>query len=123
MTCEAGMPITECSEMAANGTGNMVVADLFRACTASVKAGNPFSDGLSPKLPAEFIEPWRIGEETGRLDEISKRLAEKNGEDAEFWFKQFATWFPRFVYGVIAAVMIVMVFKGYAAIYGGLLDF
>ncbi|MBN2270167.1 MAG: type II secretion system F family protein [Sedimentisphaerales bacterium] len=122
MTSQAGMPITECSEMAANGAGNMVVADLFMACTASVKAGNSFSDGLSPKLPPEFVEPWRIGEETGRLDEISKRLAQKNGEDAEFWFKQFAVWFPRAYYGVIAAVMIVMVFKGYANLYGGLLN-
>ena len=123
ITSKAGMPITECSEMAANGAGNMAAADLFRACTASVKAGNPFSDGLSPRLPPEFVEPWRVGEETGRLDEISKRLAEKNGEAAEFWFNQFAFWFPRVVYAVIAAVMIVKVFKGYAGLYGGLPDF
>jgi type II secretory pathway component PulF len=121
MTSQAGMPITECSEMAANGAGNTVVADFFAGCTASVKAGNPFSDGLSSKLPPEFVEPWRIGEETGQLDEMSKRLAEKNGEDAEFWFRQFAVWFPRAYYAVIAAVMIVMVFKGYANLYGGLL--
>jgi len=122
MTSKAGMPITECSEMAANGAGNMAVADLFRASTASVKAGNPFSDGLSSKLPPEFIEPWKIGEETGELDQIAKRLADTNAEAAEFWFNEFARWFPRFYYGVIAAVMIVMVFKGYAALYGGLLD-
>jgi len=116
---KAGMPITECSEMAANGTGNMAVADLFRGCTASVKAGNPFSDGLSPKLPAEFIEPWRIGEETGRLDEISKRLAEKNGEAAEFWFNQFAAWFPRVVYGALLLIMAFVVIYRCMALYGG----
>ena len=123
ITSKAGMPITECAEMAVNGTGNVAVADLFRPCTASVKAGNSFSEGLSSKLPPEFIEPWRIGEETGQMDEITKRLAEKNGESAEFWFKQFATWFPRLLYCIYAVVMIVMVFRGYAALYGGLMDF
>jgi len=122
ITSKAGMPITECAEMAIEGTGNTVVANLFRPTVASVNAGNPFSEGLSSKLPPEFIEPWRIGEETGQIDEITKRLAEKNAESAEFWFKQFAIWFPRIVYAVLCLIMIVMVFKGYANIYGGLLD-
>lgn len=122
ITSKAGMPITECADMAIKGTGNTVVANLFTQAVASVKAGNPFSEGLSSKLPPEFLEPWRIGEETGQIDEITKRLAEKNAEAAEFWFKQFATWFPRIVYAVICAIMIVMVFKGYANIYGGLLN-
>jgi len=122
ITSKAGMPISECADLAIKGTDNVVVAELFRPALASVKAGNPFSDGLSSKLPPEFLEPWRIGEETGQIDEITKRLAEKNAESAEFWFKQFAIWFPRFVYAVIGLVMIIMVFKGYAALYGGLLD-
>jgi type II secretory pathway component PulF len=122
ITSKAGMPITECADMAIKGTGNTVVANLFTQAVASVKAGNPFSEGLSSKLPPEFLEPWRIGEETGQIDEITKRLAEKNAEAAEFWFKQFATWFPRIVYAVICAIMIVMVFRGYANIYGGLLN-
>ncbi len=122
ITSKAGMPISECADLAIKGTDNVVVAELFRPALASVRAGNPFSEGLSSKLPPEFLEPWRIGEETGQIDEITKRLAEKNAESAEFWFKQFAIWFPRFVYAVIGLVMIIMVFKGYAALYGGLLD-
>ena len=122
ITCKAGMPVTECADLAVKGTGNTVVAELFRPAVASVKAGNPFSEGLSSKLPLDFLEPWRVGEETGRIDEMSKRLAENNAETAEFWFKQFATWFPRFVYFVILIIMAVMVVMGYANLYGGMLN-
>jgi len=122
MTSKAGMPITECADLAVKSTGNVVVAELFRPCSASVKAGNPFSDGLSSNLPLEFIEPWRIGEETGQLDEISKRLAEKNGEAAEFWFKQFAVWFPRVVYGLLLLAMAVIVIRRFISLYGSALS-
>jgi len=123
MTSKAGMPVTECAEMAAEGTGNSAVAELFRPAVDSVRAGNPFSDGLSPKLPLEFLEPWRVAEETGGLDDISKRLAENNGESAEFRFKEFAVWFPRIIYFIIMFIMAYMVFQGYGMIYGSLLSF
>jgi hypothetical protein len=60
---------------------------------------------------------WKIGEETGNLDEVTKRLAQQNIEVAEFWFQEFARWFPRFVYCLIALFMIISVFKGYSRIY------
>jgi len=122
ITSKAGMPITKCADLAVKGTGNVVVADLLRPCTASVKAGNPFTDGLSSKLPPEFIEPWRIGEETGQLDEISKRLAERTGEAAEFWFKQFAFWFPRLVYILLLLVMAAIVISRFVSFYGAALS-
>jgi len=122
MTSKAGMPITECADLALNGTGNLVVADLFRACTASVKAGNPFSEGLSSRLPPEFIEPWKIGEETGELDQIAKRLADTNAEAAEFWFNQFAFWFPRIVYISLLLAMAAIVIYWFVSLYGSVLS-
>jgi len=122
ITSKSGIPVTECAEMAIKGTGNTVVANLFTHAVESAKAGNPLSEGLSSKLPPEFIEPWRVGEETGQIDDITQRLAENNAEGAEFWFKQFATWFPRVLYAVIMVVMVIMVFKAYAQVYGSLLN-
>jgi type II secretory pathway component PulF len=98
------------------------VADLFRACTASVKAGNPFSEGLSSRLPPEFIEPWKIGEETGELDQIAKRLADTNAEAAEFWFNQFAFWFPRIVYISLLLAMAAIVIYWFVSLYGSVLS-
>ena len=123
MLSKAGVPITQTAEMAAAGTGNLIVADLFRPAAESVKAGDLFSDGLSPKLPPEFIEPWRIGEETGTMDEIAKRLADTNAEAAEFWFKEFARWFPIFVYVCVSVIIIIQIFKLAGVALSGMSDF
>jgi len=111
MLSKAGVPIIEGTEIAVSCTGNAVVADLFRPASASVRAGNLFSEGLSTKLPPEFLEPWRIGEETGSLDEVAKRLAEANAEAAEFWFGEFARWLPRVVYFLVCLLMVYYILK------------
>lgn len=120
MLSQAGVPISDCVGMAASVTGNAVVGDLFRPAVESVRGGSPMCDALPAELPLELVEMWKVGEETGRLDEVSKRLADRYGDAAEFWLDQFARWFPRFVYGLIAIYMIIKVFEGYAQIYGGL---
>ena len=66
---------------------------------------------------------WRIGEETGRIDEISKKLAEQNSEASEFWFKQFATWFPHVVYIILLLIMVWIVLSSYAARVNSLVNF
>jgi general secretion pathway protein F/type IV pilus assembly protein PilC len=114
---KAGVPITDCAEKAAAATGNAVVTDLFKPAAASAKAGRPVSDGLSTKLPMDFLEIWRIGEETGNLDDVTKRLADNNAEDAEFWFAEFARWLPRVVYFLITILMIYFVFRFYLFVY------
>ena len=111
MLCKAGVPYSESVEMAISVTGNLVIADLFRPAAKSVKAGELMSEGFSKKLPFDLVEMWKTGEETGRLDDISKRLADNYSEQAEFWFAQFTRWFPRFVYLLICIMMIFMILK------------
>lgn len=120
MLSKAGVPVTESVNMAVSVTGNTVVGDLFRPAAESVNAGNSICEGLSSSLPLELMEMWKVGEETGQLDEVSKRLAKKYAEAAEFWFDQFARWFPVCAYVVIAIFMIIKVFEGYSKIYGGI---
>jgi type II secretory pathway component PulF len=111
MLCKAGVPYTESVDMAISATGNLIVADLFRPAAESVKAGLLMSEGLSTKLPPDLVEMWKTGEETGRIDEITKRLADNYSEQADFWFAEFTRWFPRFVYLLICIVLIIMIFK------------
>jgi type IV pilus assembly protein PilC len=118
MLTKAGLPITDCTEMAAAGTGNVVVAELFRPGTASAKAGNPVSAGFSTQLPVEFISIWRVGEETGELDNVTKRLADGNGQAAEFLFGEVAQWFPRLVYVLVSILIIAYLLRNLAIIMG-----
>jgi type II secretory pathway component PulF len=118
MLTKAGLPITDCAEMAAASTGNVVVAELFRPGTASARAGNPVSAGFSAQLPVELVSIWRIGEETGELDNVTKRLAESNGQAAEFLFGELAQWFPRLIYVLVSILIIAYIFRNLAIIMG-----
>ena len=110
MLCKAGVPIADCVGMAVAAAGNAVVGDMFRPAIRSVKAGEPIGKGLSSKLPREFVEMWIIGEETGTLDNVTRRLAENYAEAAEFSLHEFARWFPRVVYFLVCLLMIYYVF-------------
>ena len=111
MLCKAGVPYSESVEMALSVTGNQVIADLFRPAAKSVKAGQLMSEGFSKKLPLDLVEMWKTGEETGRLDDISKRLADNYSEQAELWFAEVTRGLPRFVYFLICIMMIIMILK------------
>ena len=111
MLCKAGIPYSESVDMAISVTGNIVIADQFAPAAESVKAGRSMSEGFSKKLPLDLVEMWKTGEETGTLDDVSKRLADNYSEQAEFWFAEFTRWFPRFVYLLICLVLIYMIFN------------
>jgi type II secretory pathway component PulF len=116
MLCKAGVPVVDCVGMAVSATGNAVVGDMFRPAIVSVKAGESICQGFSRHLPRELVEVWKIGEETGTLDNVTKRLAENNAEAAEFWLNEFARWFPRFVYFLVCLLMIYYVFINFGRI-------
>jgi len=116
MLCKAGAPVANSVDMAVAATGNSVVGDLFRPAAEAVRAGGPICEGLSPKLPRELVELWKVGEETGQTDDITKRLATNYGETSEFWFNEFSRWFPRFVYALVCVMMIIQVFRGFSQI-------
>jgi type IV pilus assembly protein PilC len=118
MLTKAGIPITDCAERAASAAGNAVVTDLVKPAAASAKAGRPVSDGLPSKLPTDFLEIWRVGEEAGKLDDVTKRLADDNAEAAEFWFSEFARWLPRFIYLLICILMIYFIFVNFSRLMG-----
>jgi type IV pilus assembly protein PilC len=118
MLCKAGVPYSESVDMAMSVTGNLVVADLFAPAAESVKAGELMSEGFSKELPLDLVEMWKIGEETGQLDDVTKRLANNYSEQADFWFAQFTCWFPRFVYFLICLVLIRMIFTLAGQVWG-----
>jgi len=123
MLCKAGAPVANSVDMAVAAAGNSVVGDLFRPAAEAVRAGRPICDGLSPKLPRELIELWKVGEDTGQIDDITKRVATNYGEAAEFWFNEFARWFPRFVYALVCIWMAIQIFKNFAQITSSMTTF
>jgi len=116
MLSKAGLPVMDVAEKATMATSNAVVARRLRGGVESARAGHPVSEGFSKELPADFLNIWQMGEESGTLEKVTKRLADRNAEDAEFWFKEITRWTPRLVYVIIAVFLILMVFRGYSMI-------
>ena len=116
MLTKAGVPITDCAESAASAAANAVVTDLVKPAAASAKAGKPVSDGFGSKLPMDFLEIWRVGEESGKLDDVTKRLADDNAETAEFWFNEFARWLPRLIYFLVGLLMIYYILVNFSKV-------
>ncbi|MCX5644531.1 MAG: type II secretion system F family protein [Phycisphaerae bacterium] len=122
MLYKAGVPITECTERANRVTGNMIVAGLFAGATISVREGSMASNGFSPRLPAEYRDLWRIGEETGELDKMAAKVAEISADRADLFFTAFASGFPKVVYFTIMIFMAIMVIYMWSHMYDNLLE-
>ncbi|MHC4623192.1 MAG: type II secretion system F family protein [Planctomycetota bacterium] len=118
MLLKAGLPITACAEKAADATGNAVVAEQVRGGAASAARGQPVSEGFGTKLPIDFLDLWRVGEETGELDTATGRLAAGKGEDAEFLLTEFGRWLPRVIYFLVCLLIVYYIFRNLRIVYG-----
>jgi len=117
---KSGLPIVKSAELALDIASNAVVRCALRGGLAAVKKGNQMSEGFSRRLPGEFLELWKVGEETGDLDDCALRLGKLFGENADRGFQSVAAWTPRLVYAIVAGVMVYHILKGFSHIYGNL---
>jgi type IV pilus assembly protein PilC len=117
---KAGVPIVQCARNATGVTGNVVIARMLEGGYISAKTGHPMSAGFSRSLPESFRSIWETGEETGKLDEASERLAKASADTSEFLFEQLAQWLPRIMYFGVMILMVKMIFEGYSSIGYGL---
>ena len=113
---KSGVPIVECAEMSAGVTGNAVVAGWLSRGADSARAGGAVSEGFSPELPKDFLDTWRIGEESGTLDEAAGRLADVTLDAAERVFVALGIWLPRLIYFLVCLHIVVRVITGYGMV-------
>jgi len=118
MLYEAGVPITQCAQKASSITDNAVMTDLLKGGAESARTGKMVCEGFSRKLPADFLNLWQIGEESGELDKTVKRLADNTSETAEWLFVEFCRWSVRLIYFLVLAVLAIIVLSMGAAIFG-----
>jgi type IV pilus assembly protein PilC len=113
---KAAMPVADSMKTSLDSTTNAVVAECLKGGLASAEAGHNVSEGLKNPFVDGFVELWAIGEETGQTDTVAKKLADLNKEESFRYFTLFAEWLPKFVYGLICLMMIVMIFRGLSAL-------
>lgn len=116
MLLRAGVPITACAQKAADASGNAVVAELLREGAESARAGRMVCEGFGRKLPADFVELWRTGEEAGELDNTVARLADDTSETGERLAMEFCKWVPRIIYFIVVILMALFIITSYMAL-------
>ena len=111
MLYKAGVSIVECFALAPQAAGNQVVSGFFLGGRKAVAQGRNASEGFSRGLPTEYAELWRIGEESGKLDQSVGKIAEISADRAELYLTEFCRWLPRIIYFILMMRMVVMIFE------------
>ncbi|MHC4757774.1 MAG: type II secretion system F family protein [Planctomycetota bacterium] len=115
MLYSAGVPITQCAEISTSTAGNTSISELLKGGIECTKRGKPVSKGFSNSLPNEFISLWKIGEESGELEKVTKKMAEYTSDKAEFMLTQIMKWVPRILYFLVCLLIVKEIFK-YASV-------
>lgn len=79
----SGVPILQAMDIVADTAGNEVVAKAIREARSSIKEGESISKPLSksPVFPPMVVQMISIGEETGALDTMLKKIADFYDEE------------------------------------------
>jgi len=114
---KAGIPVIRCAETSAAVTGNAVVSGWVKGAAESARMGHRLSEGFGGEFPKEFLDAWLVGEESGKLEEVSGRLAKITSEKAEWMIAEVAKWVPILIYGLVCLWMIKMIFTMWGQVY------
>ena len=115
---QAGVPITQCAQKASGATGNAILTDLLKGGAESAQVGKMVCEGFSRKLPADFLQLWQIGEETGELDKTVQRLADNTSDSGQWLLVEFCRWLVRIIYFLVCALLAIAVLTMGLAVFG-----
>lgn len=113
-----GLPIGDAWVAAGEATGAPKLAALARRLAAEAERGN--QPGLvllrENSLPTEFCQSYRVGEQSGKLDENLAWLARRYGEEAGRKLVHVSIWYPQFTLlgvGLWVAVKVIGMYGAY----------
>ncbi|NIA06338.1 MAG: hypothetical protein GWP14_01670 [Actinobacteria bacterium] len=108
---KAGVPVIRCAQMSAQLTGNAIVSGWVKQAAETARVGYPLSEGFTREFPKEYLEAWQVGEESGKLAEVTERLAGQAEAKSLWMMEQIGKWTPKVIYAIICLWMISNIFK------------
>lgn len=112
---ESGVPLLYSLEITEHSVDNLIMADILRKIKEDVREGKPLSNSLDK---SGFFEPMviqmvTIGEDTGELPQMLKRINAFYQEYTETFLSRFTTLFEPFMLifmGLVIGIMVVGMF-------------
>lgn len=113
LTTESAMPIHEALLLSLSATGNQAFIAAGKGIAAHVKGGNEVGEALrrSGRFPSEYLAVVDNAELTGQLSEVMKKQATHYSEEAGRRLGILAAVAARLVYGFVAILIIIAIFK------------
>jgi type IV pilus assembly protein PilC len=123
MCAEAGLRAEKTINYSFRATSNSAFTSREERALDVVKRGGELHEAIlasGAPFPEEFRESLMVGDETGNTSEIMERLAERYREEAERRLKAAAQYTSWAIYGLVALMIVIAIFK-IASIYLGML--
>jgi type IV pilus assembly protein PilC len=111
MMARSGVSVITTAERSAELCGNAVMEKRLAGGAVAARQGNPVVEGFSKRLPFEFVEMWRVGEETGDMGSMTSRMAKTYEEQMVWGFTALARGLPWVLYGLVSIAIVIMIFK------------
>jgi type IV pilus assembly protein PilC len=124
MCSEAGLRMEKTIHYCFRATTNSAFTSCEGRALEVVKRGRELSEALVASrapFPEEFREMIVMGEETGNMTEVMQRMAERYREESERRLRSAAQMTSYCIYGFVAIMIILAIFK-LASIYIGALN-
>jgi type IV pilus assembly protein PilC len=108
----AGIGVVDALDYASRTVPSPLIADAHHRAAPQIRSGLEVSQALEDTgvFPDHFIQYWRTGEQSGRMDEMLDRLASFYEDRWRRSLDHVVTWLPRIAYGFVAAYMIWQIF-------------
>lgn len=108
----AGIGVVDALDYASRTVPSPLISDAYHRAAPQIRTGLEVSQALEDTgvFPDHFIQYWRTGEQSGRMDEMLERLAVFYEDRWRRSLDYVVTWMPRIAYGLVAAYMIWQIF-------------
>jgi type IV pilus assembly protein PilC len=115
----AGVPILQSLDIVADTTGNVVVGRAVRDVQSSIRNGESLSAPLSqhPVFPAMVVQMMAVGEDTGALDGMLKKIAEFYDAEVEATTEALAALIEPLMIAFLGGVVGTMIVALYMPIF------
>ncbi|MDP9291525.1 MAG: type II secretion system F family protein [Verrucomicrobiota bacterium] len=128
MQLQSGVNVIDGLLSAAHASRSALVTDAVERALPAIRSGAQVGPELSRSsaFTRDMMRAFRVGEDTGDLDEELKRLATEFHEEALSRIETVSEWLPRIVYVTIAvylAFQIVATYQKVLGAYSKALDF
>jgi type II secretory pathway component PulF len=101
---DAGVNVLGSLEIAGRASGSAVIGEAAERSLPAVRAGGSVGTALAATrtFPEPFVRAFSVGEETGRLDQELRRLADEYRTTALRLLETISDWFPKIVFLCVA---------------------